>query len=345
MRRFIAFILTLGLGALAALIWLGPVWNVADLLRQFWAPLTLGAILAAVAVAIFASGRLRWTAPVLALVIALPGLGEVWRSSTLASPGYGDPDVTVVTHNLWGRNTSPVSAAVRLTELDADIIALQEAFGTAWTVPGLLADDYPFRSACEHYASTIVSRLEITDSGCLDWWWWRTLDGHGNADFFHAPPAAWATVRLSDGIQITVVSVHMTWPDPLRHQNEQREGLARLLSAFPQNSLIVMGDFNAAAPSTALSRFDRDLELRRITRGIATWPSQSLWSNRFGTAPPVSTTMTGIDHIFVGEGTLGWEVQRGPDTGSDHRPIKARLFLATPASPETVEPVPQELRE
>ncbi|HAQ34184.1 MAG: hypothetical protein CMF74_07730 [Maricaulis sp.] len=345
MRRFFAFTVTLGLGVLAVLIWLAPVWNVADLFRQFWAPLTLAAILAALTVVIFGKKRLRWIAPVLAIMVALPGLGEVWRSVAAAPPtSGGGPDITIVTHNLWGRNTSPVSAATRLTALDADIVALQEAFGTAWTVPDLLSEDYPYRADCENYASTIVSRLEITDSGCLDWWWWRTLDGHRDADFFHAPPAAWATIRLADGGFITVVSVHMTWPDPLRHQNDQRRGLARLLSAFPQDRLIVMGDFNASSPSSALSRFDRDLGLRRITRGIATWPSQSLWNNRFGVTPPVPTMMTGIDHIFVGEDVLGWEVQRGPDTGSDHRPIWARIFL-TPLGMQEAGPVPQELRD
>lgn len=335
MRSFLALTATLGLGVLAALIWLAPVWNFADLFRQFWAPLALAAILAALAVAIFGTKRQRWGAPVLALLIAAPGLPETVVSLTdvtVTSPN-GMP-VTVVTHNLWGRNATPQAAADRIIEMDGDIVALQEAFGTAWVVPELLQDAYPQRAACDRYASVIVSRLPILESGCLDWWWWITLDGREDTPFFHAPPAAWATIRLPDGSDVTVVSVHMTWPDPLSNQDQQRRGLARMLAAFPQDRLVVMGDFNAAAPSQALARFERDLGLARITRGLATWPSESLWSNRAGASSPVPTMMSGIDHIFVGDRIYGWTVETGPDTGSDHRPVRATLIVSpVPSEP------------
>lgn len=328
MRSFLAFTATLGLGVLAGLIWLAPVWDFADLFRQFWAPLTLAALLAALAVTLFGKGRQRWGAPLLALAITAPGLPETAISLTqvTVTPSNGTP-VTVVTHNLWVRNATPEAAVDHIVEMDGDVVALQEAFGTAWVVPELLQDAYPNRSDCERYASVILSRLPIVESGCLDWWWFRTLAGQADTPFFHAPPASWATIRLDDGSEINVVSVHMTWPDPIRHQNEQREGLDFMLQAFPQERLIVMGDFNAAAPSRALARFERDLDLRRITPGMATWPSESLWANRFGVVSPVPTMMTGIDHVFVGTEIIGWEVDRGPDTGSDHRPIRARIFF------------------
>lgn len=329
MRSFLAFTATLGLGVLAALIWLAPVWNYADLFRQFWAPLTLASILAAITVVIFGKKRQRWAAPLLALLIAAPGLPETFISFThvTVTPPDGTP-VRVVTHNLWGRNATPEAAVDRIIEMDADIVALQEAFGTAWVVPELLEGAYPNRADCDQYGSVIVTRLPIAASGCLDWWWWRSIEGNSDAPFFHAPPASWATIRLRDDREITVVSVHMTWPDPLSNQDEQRESLALMLQAFPQDSLIVMGDFNAAAPSQSLARFERDLHLRRITRGMATWPSESLWANRAGAPSPVPTMMAGIDHIFVGEQLMGWIVETGPDTGSDHRPVKATLVLS-----------------
>lgn len=328
MRSFLAFTATLGLGVLATLMWLAPVWNYADLFRQFWAPLTLAALLAALAVVIFDTKRQRWGAPLLALLIAAPGLPETVVSLTdiPLTPPAGTP-VTVVTHNLWGRNATPEAATERIIEMNGDIVALQEAFGTAWVVPELLEETYPNRADCDRYASVVVTRLPIVESGCLDWWWWRSLEGQREAPFFHAPPASWATILLRDGREVTVVSVHMTWPDPLAHQDEQREGLAFMLQAFPQDSLIVMGDFNSAAPSQALARFERDLGLERITRGRATWPSESLWANRAGMPSPVPTMMTGIDHVFVGERLMGWSVETGLDTGSDHRPVEARLIL------------------
>lgn len=328
MRSFLAFTATLGLGVLAALIWLAPVWNFADLFRQFWAPLTLAALLAAITVVIFGKKHQRWGAPLLAVFVAAAGAGETLRAIGNAAPtSGGGPDSVFVTHNLWGRNATPEAAVDHILEMDGDIVALQEAFGTTWVVPELLQDAYPNRADCERYGSVIVSRLTITASGCLDWWWWRTRDGQSDTPFFHAPPASWATIRLRDGREVTVVSVHMTWPDPLSSQDEQRESLALMLQAFPQDSLVVMGDFNAAAPSQALARFERDLGLTRITPGMATWPSESLWANRFGAVSPVPSMMTGIDHVFVGADIIGWEVDRGPDTGSDHRPIRALIFF------------------
>ena len=329
MRSFLAFTATLGLGVLAALMWLAPVWNYADLFRQFWAPLALAAILAAITVVIFGRKRQRWGAPLLALLIVAPGLPETLRALGDAAPtSGGGPDTVFVTHNLWVRNATPQSAVERIIEMDGDIVALQEAFGTAWIVPEMLEDAYPNRAACEQYGSVIVTRLPIAASGCLDWWWWRSRDGQADTPFFHAPPASWATIRLRDGREVTVVSVHMTWPDPLSNQDEQRESLALMLQAFPQDGLVVLGDFNAAAPSQALSLIESDLELRRITRGRASWPSESLWSNRVGAPSPVPTMMAGIDHVFVGTDIIGWEVERGTDTGSDHRPVLARIFFA-----------------
>ena len=328
MRSFLAVTATLGLGVLAALIWLAPVWNFADLFRQFWAPLTLAAILAAITVVIFGKKRQRWGAPLLALLIAAPGRPETLHfntASSLTAPG-GTP-LTVVTHNLWGRNATPQAAVSRIIEMNGDVVALQEAFGTAWVVPELLEEAYPNRADCDRYASVIVTRLPIIESGCLDWWWWRSRDGQADTPFFHAPPASWAIVQLRDGTEVTVVSVHMTWPNPLSDQNRQREGLAFMLRAFPQERLVVMGDFNAASPSQALTRFERDLDLHRVTRGMATWPSESLWANRAGTPSPVPTMMTGIDHIFLGDRVTAFTVSRGPDTGSDHRPVRAWLLI------------------
>lgn len=334
MRRFFAFALTLGLGVFAAVIWLGPVWNFADLFRQFWAPFTLAAIAAAGLVAVFGQGRQRWASPIFALLIALPGLPETFRgqSEAGASAAAGTP-LTVITHNVWGRNTSVEALAESLADLDADVVALQEVWGNAWPLPRLVEEAYPNQADCDRYAVALVTRLDITASGCLDWWWWRSQDGEADTPFFHAPPGAWATVRLADGSELTVASVHMTWPNPLRDQNVQREGLALMLRAFPRDRLVVMGDFNSAAPSSALARIEYDLGLDRVTHGIATWPSQSMWEGYAAGAAPVPTMMAGIDHIFLGGAVSAAHIERLPDTGSDHRGLRAMLVVDEAESP------------
>lgn len=330
MRSFLAFTATLGLGVLAALIWLAPVWDFADLFRQFWAPLALAALLAAITVVIFGQKRQRWGAPLLALLVAAPGIPETLTPflEVPLTPRSGTP-FTVATHNAWGRNATVEAAAGLLTETNADVIALQETWGNAWPLPQLLRADYPNQAECDRYAVALVTRFEIVDSGCLDWWWWITREGAEDTPFFHAPPAAWATIRLPDGREITVASVHLTWPDPLRHQNEQREGLALMLQAFPRDRLIVMGDFNSASPSRALARIEDDLGLRRITHAMATWPSESMWAGYAGRTVTIPTMMAGIDHILVGGDFEDRAVERLPDTGSDHRPVMAHLTLVT----------------
>ncbi|QNL19052.1 hypothetical protein HXX25_06845 [Hyphobacterium sp. CCMP332] len=45
----------------------------------------------------------------------------------------------------------------------------------------------------------------------------------------------------------------MTWPNPLSVQNEQRRNLADLIARRGWDSVILIGDFNAAAPSVALT--------------------------------------------------------------------------------------------
>jgi len=124
-----------------------------------------------------------------------------------------------------------------------------------------------------------------------------------------------------------IVSVHLTWPFPSAAQDCQRRNLARAIAREPQDTLIVMGDFNAAAPSRALARIERDLDLERRSIALPSWPSEGLFTRDGGMAPPLPPMLVGIDHIFAGDAWQTVSIHAGPDTGSDHRPLVARMRL------------------
>jgi len=274
--------------------------------------------------------RLFWMSALALLAICAPVAPEVWR----ASESYFDPAATttlpgnaaflsVTTHNLWGRNPQSSTATATLIEMNADVLALQEAFGESGDE---LRAHYAYEANCTRHSTRLLSNLEIIESGCVqnlliensppDFEWW-TLD---------FPPSTWARIRLRNGETAVVVSVHMTWPDPLSVQNEQRRNLATQLARFDTDRLIVLGDFNAAAPSVALEHMERDFGLERRTILLPTWPSQGIWQ-RFGLENfPVPSMFTGIDHVFAGEAWTTLSVRRGPNTGSDHRPVMVRLM-------------------
>lgn len=317
----------------AILIWLAPLWSGFDLLRQVWALiaiLALGSLAGTLALRRWRPALVCLAALAAIFVPVVPELGRGLSANTSLTLPANATRLTVATHNLWGRNEAADRAAAVLVEMDADVVALQEAFGESGDVTDHLRAIYPFEAECTRHSSRILSRLEIVESGCMqdlliaarpaEYEWWR----------HQFPPSTWARIRLEDGTTAVVVSVHMTWPDPLSVQNEQRENLAEQLRQFEQDTLIVAGDFNAAAPSLALARMDRDFGLVRRTAWLATWPSQGI-GQRFGLGGfPLPTMFTGIDHVFAGRAWTTLSVERGPNTGSDHRPVLVRLMKTNP---------------
>lgn len=320
--------------AFAVLIWLAPVWSGFDLFRHIWALITLagsGMLVLTLALRHWRRALISFAA---LCAICAPVVPEVWRAAGAAL----DPDMTatlpadatiltVATHNLWGRNGAAARAATALSAMDADVVALQEAFGQSGDVTAQLRASYPYEAECTRHSTRLLSRLEIVESGCMQdlliagqpsgYAWWR----------HQFPPSAWARVLLPNGGTVVIVSVHLTWPDPLSVQNEQRRNLAQQLRRFDSGTLIVLGDFNAAAPSMALARMERDFALERRTFLLPTWPSQGI-GHRFGLGTlPVPAMFTGIDHVFAGDAWTTVSVKRGPNTGSDHRPVRVELMM------------------
>lgn len=317
-----------GLVIITSLIWLAPFWAFADLFRQVW-PIWVVAATAVLAWVLVARAPRRIITAALLAALLIPAAGTVsstLRMNTVATLPAGLP-VTFATHNLWGRNRTPDQAVAVLESIDADILALQESGVRTRTIHEALEDHYPYEVSCRRAPVRIFSRLPVVESGCL-----RNILEENRSEGeplwrWDFPAAAWARIELPNGETFTVISVHFTWPNPLSPQNEERINFAEIAQIFNQESLVILGDFNAAAPSSALARFDRDLIPTRRTHSMASWPSQGRWTNEEGHTLAIPTMFAGIDHIYAGERWVTSHMRVGPDTGSDHRPITGSLIF------------------
>ena len=328
-RLLLADLALLPVLAIITLLWLAPIWNFADLFRQLWPVWAM----AAMAILGFMAMLRRWShlaiAALLCGLVLLVAVTEFWRGQTepysLTLPN--DPVVLrVATHNVWGRNFDPEHTIEVLENLDADVIGLQEAFGNSRGIESALLATHPFRAQCDRHATRLVSRLEIVDSGCLEWRDTDWPDSRIALWRWEVPRTVWARIHLDNGSNVVVVATHMTWPNPLSVQNEQRRNLADLIARRGWDSAILIGDFNAAAPSVALDRIERDVGLQRRTISLPTWPSSRTVSRRIGVPLPDLPGMVGIDHVFASADWTTVDTAAGPITGSDHRPVIVTLM-------------------
>ncbi|WP_417491524.1 endonuclease/exonuclease/phosphatase family protein [Maricaulis sp.] len=324
-----AFLATGLLCGLALILMLAPLWRGFDALREIWPILIVIGALAALSVQANRHNGARLLSLVAFAVILLPGVGETaraWRQ-TPAAPDPGAYEIAIGTHNLWGRNASPMDAASLLPVRAPDVLALQESFGKASEAGEALVAHYAHGARCR--SNRLLSNLPMLASGCVELPP-AVLEAATIPCDWEIPPAVWARLQLPDGSEAVFVSVHLTWPFPGATQDCQRRGLSRALAQWPQDRLVVMGDFNAAAPAFALARLDRDLGLRRRSIGIATFPAEGRFQQAGLGTPPVPPMLLGIDHIFAGEAWDTVAIAAGPNTGSDHRPLLARLRLKAP---------------
>ena len=327
-RTILADLMVWVLALIALMIWLAPVWSLADIGRQVW-PIWMATACLALALLILFGQPRRIPATIFAALIAAPIITEAWRAGTAENPTSvaGAPSVTFATHNIWGRNRSPQLAADYLITLNADVLALQEAGARSRAIHEPVQAHYAYSAICNRAPIGLYSNLPIIESGCMR----DILDAQrsrGEAlwrwDF---PASSWARIEMPDGETFVVISVHFTWPNPLSAQDQERINFAEIVRVFDQESLVILGDFNAAAPSTALHRFDRDIVPVRRTHGLATWPSEGRFADENGDTLPFPTMITGIDHVYAGRRWATMDIHRGPNTGSDHRPVIATLAL------------------
>lgn len=239
---------------------------------------------------------------------ALPlALLPLWTASPALPPARDDavPTLVVASANVHAGNPDPAPLAAWLRAQPADVVVLVEL--TPAYADGLqqaLAGRYPhhaFFAADSPFGIGLLSRLPLREIMRTD-----SADGI---------PVLAATVDTAQG-PVRVIAAH-PMPPLAPHWQQARDDLLRTLAREAQTRpTVIAGDLNATPWSRALADA-AGLDLRRATGLAPTWPSAHVGIP--------------IDHVLAGPGWRRGKTARGPDIGSDHRPIRAVLFLDAPA--------------
>jgi endonuclease/exonuclease/phosphatase (EEP) superfamily protein YafD len=230
------------------------------------------------------------------------------------------PALIVAVANVHASNREPARLLAWLRARPADVVVLNEltpAFAEALTAAA--GDLYPYRAFAPDnspFGIGVMARRPLTDVEVF-----RSADGI---------PAIAARVDAG-GRAARVVAVH-PMPPLAPHWHRQRDLLLRTLAAqadpLPR---VVAGDLNASPWSTALLRAARPTpqeharanartgELRRSTGLGATWSHRVLGLH----------VGIPIDHVLADGCWRCGRSERGPQIGSDHRPIRVELHWAS----------------
>lgn len=330
------------LGAAAALLLLatllglaGALWPDLDVVNHFRPYLLLAALLCLAASRAAPPGRRSGLALVAAASLAVQAwfVVPVFLAGTGGRAAAAGGALTLVTANLRyaNRNMEPVVAFLR--DAEPDLVFLQEvAPASLEALQAGLADRYPYARHCvtRRYCNlAILSRRPLREAAASYLGWrrqealprpagdgWQRVDA-ALPDDGRPAAALQAWTELRGGAALRLLNVHLSWPVPARVQRGQFRWIARRVAELPPGPAILAGDFNATPWSFGLADFEAGLPLRRASPGIFSFPTPGVFP----------LPLVAIDQVFLSEGLLARSVTRGPDVGSDHYPLIARLAL------------------
>lgn len=274
----------------------GSVLGWAIDLAAHWQILYAVAWLVLCAIASFAQPRWLLCAP-LALL-------PLWSASD-ALPTASDatsPDLIVVAANVHVSNPDPARLIAWLKTAPADVVVLTElTHGHADAIERELGAVYSHRAFVPEDSPIgigLMARRPLADIAMK-----RSADGI---------PSLSARID-ANGRAVRIVAAH-PMPPMAPHWHAQRDQLLiALADEAGDMPLIVAGDLNATPWSTALSGAAAH-GLRRATGLTPTW------GNPYFGIP--------IDHVLASGHWRRGDTQRGPDIGSDHRPVRVALHWA-----------------
>ncbi|MET9874894.1 endonuclease/exonuclease/phosphatase family protein [Actinacidiphila glaucinigra] len=277
------------------------VGNLGSLLETFlpWLGLGLPVLLAV--------GLLRRSATAL-IAVLLPTV--VWLhffGGLLTDKHTGGGDLTVVTHNVNADNPDPARTAQALVGSGADLVALEEipAGKVAVYESGLKAR-YPYHARLGTVG--LWSRYPLSQVRPVDirLGWVRALRAtaatpHGKVAVYvaHLP-----SVRVKFNAGFTA-----------GERDRSADALGEAVADEKVPEVILMGDLNGTMNDRALANITSQM---RSTQGAA--------GDGFGFSWPAGFPTARIDQILVrgAEPTDSWVL---PATGSDHRPVAAKVAL------------------
>lgn len=300
-----------GVGGITLLGLLAPIWPAAEIVNHF-RPYLLAAALVLLAAAILRLGHLqrRWAAGVVALnaaLAAVPLAFGAWPQMALSS---GAAEAKIVSLNLW-RSEEYEAISTYIESEAPQIVVLQElsAKHIDALLPRLKAQ-YSHQAVCDECGLAVLAKtpLKIVDvqPGVRPWL----------GVLWSAP----------SGTVYRVFGVHLPWPFEPAEQASEVDALgARLRSST--EPVVVAGDFNLTPWSWKLNKLAWSSGLTRQGTFAFSWPvhSQFKWLSGFRKWPLPSLVL--IDNVLTPRGVTSAGFSAGPNLGSDHRPVVARLRL------------------
>ncbi|MFB4315871.1 endonuclease/exonuclease/phosphatase family protein [Actinomadura sp. 21ATH] len=268
-----------------------------------------------------AAATLWRRSPTAAVALLLPA--AVWLhlfTATLTDKTRPGGDLTLAGHNLGAANPDPTGTARTLTATGADLLALQELTPQARPAyEKALAHTYPHHTV--QGTVGLWSKLPLTHIRPVD----IQMD-HGPLAATKAPEtkqaynrALRATVTTPHGpLAVYVAHLGSARLTPrtgfwTTHRNRNAHALAHTIATEPNQRVVLLGDLNATTHDRALHPLTTQLHSTQDTTG-----------DGFGFTWPATLPVARIDHILVRgvQPKSSWVL---PATGSDHRPVAARI--------------------
>jgi endonuclease/exonuclease/phosphatase (EEP) superfamily protein YafD len=294
---------------------LAPIYPPADFINHF-RPFIVGAAsaLLVAAVGIGEPRIIRVCAVLVALNAALLALPLLWsaepaerRAAGQALASAGHRDLKLVTFNTLFGDPAPVARF--LLHQDADIVVLQEiAARQATALAALLRERYPHSHACrpqDRCAAAIFAKQAWIAAGQEEW----TRD---------SPEMIWAQFDDADIGRLRVIGVHLALPLRPDTQTRHVERLIAHRASIP-GPILIAGDFNMTPWSYRLQRLLASTGLRRHATFLRSWPTD----RQFRLPAPAFL----IDHVLTTPDIASVSIRTGPEVGSDHLPVIARVRL------------------
>jgi endonuclease/exonuclease/phosphatase (EEP) superfamily protein YafD len=300
-----------GLALATVLAIAGPLGWPFELVTHFRAQYAVAAVVLAMLLLLVRRPGAAAVAGVLAALHALPALQRTVADDPIAA--CRGPAFTVVTANLQYSNHDTSRFLDWLAANPADLVVLQEVTG-AWATTLSQAAAYPQRD--------FLVREDPYGIGVMSRWPLRTLQ---RRDFAGDGLPSLAGDLVIQGQPVRFLALHTHWPvlPRLAAARDRSLDAAAASVRAGDGPVAVLGDLNLTAYSPVFARFLESAGLRDASdepRWSPTWMA-GFW--------PLALR---IDHVLVTPGLCVEHIEVGPSIGSDHRPLIARLRLASPAT-------------
>jgi vancomycin resistance protein VanJ len=232
----------------------------------------------------------------------------------LVDKSHPGGDLTVVSHNVSAENRDPAGTARDLAASGADVLALEELADQATsTYETALAKAYPYHTVQDTVG--LWSKLPLSDTRPVDVLW-----GAAGQDAPVEPTRALRTTVATRKGPLAVYVVHLGsvrvmprggfWTET---RDVGATKLAQAVAAERSQRVLVLGDFNGTMDDRAFDGLTSQLR-----------SAQDVAGDGFGFSWPTEFPMARIDQILV-RGVDPRSAWLLPATGSDHRPVAARI--------------------